>query len=82
MEIKTKYDIGQRIWIVYKADGEISMYIDTIAEISYSENLGVVYFPDICQEELKENEIILEEDIDKLLKEILKLQREIDSNDN
>lgn len=82
MEIKTRYDIGQRIWIVYKDDVEISMYVDTIVEISYNEDMGVMYFADICSEEIKEDEVILEHEIDRLLSKILDLKKEIDANDN
>lgn len=82
MEIKTKYNIGDKIWIIYRNDGEISMYVDTIVEISFNEDLGVMYFSDICSEEIKEDEVILEHEIDRLLSKILDLKKEIDANDN
>lgn len=82
MEIKTKYNIGDKIWIIYRNDGEISMYVDTIVEISFNEDLGVMYFSDICSEEIKEDEVILEHEIDRLLSKILDLKKEIDADDN
>ena len=33
MFIQTKYDIGQRIWIVYKHQGEVQVYCEPILEI-------------------------------------------------
>ena len=81
MEIKTKFNIGDKIWIVYRTDVEISMYVDTIIEISYNEDLGVMYFSDICSEEIKENEIILKDDVGKLLSTIENLQHKIDEEE-
>ena len=82
MEIKTKFNIGNKIWIVYRTDVEISMYVDTIVEISYNEDMGVMYFADIYSEEIKEDEVILEHEIDRLLSKILDLKKEIDADDN
>ena len=33
MTIKTKYEIGQRVWIVYENRGEACVYDDEIDEI-------------------------------------------------
>lgn len=43
MEIKTKYEIGQRIWIVYEDRGEVSVYDTTIDSIEYDKD-GLSYF--------------------------------------
>ena len=33
MKIETKYDVGQHIWVVYRANQEVSVYDDYIATI-------------------------------------------------
>lgn len=38
MEIKTKYEIGQKIWIVYRNKGEICMYCEAITSIIIDKN--------------------------------------------
>ena len=38
MKIETKYDIGQRIWIVYEHKGEAHIYEDEIVEICFAKD--------------------------------------------
>lgn len=55
MEIKTKYEIGQHIWVVYEDRGEAHVYDTVISEISYNEN-GIYYLTkeiiDITEEQI------------------------------
>lgn len=76
MKIETKYDIGQRIWIVYEHKGEVHVYEDKIIEICIAEK-GTVYLPNSCTDEVEESEIILYEDTDKLVERIKELTEQI-----
>ena len=77
MEIKTKYEIGQKIWIVYKNKGEVNLYCEPIINIVIDEN-GFYYCTDNHYDEIKEEDIILENDKDKLFERIKHLMKEID----
>lgn len=76
MKIETKYDIGQRIWIVYEHQGEIHVYEDKIIEICIAEK-GTVYLPNSCTDEVEEEEIILYKDMDKLVSKIKELAEDV-----
>lgn len=80
MKIETKYDVGQRFWIVYEHDREITCYIDTIEEIAFSSR-GVVYFSAYNQDETLEDDIILEGDLEGLTAKILEYQKQIDAEE-
>ena len=80
MKIETKYDIGQRIWIVYEHQGEIHVYEDKIIEICIAEK-GTVYLPNSCTDEVEESEIILYEDTEKLVNKIKEVMEEIKKNE-
>lgn len=80
MDIKTKYNIGDRIWCVYEArikygpTGEVSVYDDTITGIVYDKE-GITYETEFT--EIKEEDIILYVDADKLVEKIKELMNEI-----
>lgn len=86
MKIETKYNIGDKVWIVYepKTDstffGEVSIYTDTIVEIVIYKN-GIVYAFENCPEELKESEIIIYNEKDKLLAKIEELTNKIEERE-
>ena len=73
MELKTKYNIGQRVWIVAenKMHEEVGVFSDTIAEICVTEKRGLVYILNRLCDEVKEENIIPYEDTESLLQEIL-----------
>lgn len=75
MEIKTKYEIGQHIWIVYEDRGEVSVYDTYIDEISYSKN-GVVYLTKECND-YPEEAIIPYENSAQLIAKITELMNTI-----
>ena len=81
MNIKTKYEIGQRVWIVYKNKGEVCAYCEPVINIVIDEN-GFYYCTDNSYDEIKEENIILEDDKDKLFEKIKQLMKEIDEEEN
>ena len=92
MKIETKYNIGDRIWVVYEPiinnkygqnqpAGEISVYADEISSIEIDED-GITYvLKDSDYTELKEDEIILYHETDKLLEKIQGLMHKINKRE-
>lgn len=76
MTIKTKYEIGQRVWIVYENKGEVCVYDDYIDEICIGEN-GVYYMVKEACIDRAEEDIVLYEDTDKLVEKIKQIMKEI-----
>lgn len=75
MVIKTKYEIGQHVWIVYENQGEACVYDDYIGWITYEDYL--LYTTKKSYANIKEEEIINFEDTDKLVDRIKQLMQEI-----
>lgn len=75
MNIKTKYDVGTHIWIIYEHNGEVHVYDDYISSIGWEDYLFYVT-KESC-EELKEENVILYEEEDKLVERIKQLMLEI-----
>ena len=69
MKIETKYEIGDKIWIVYKEKQSVGIYYDFIHEIAINKDNNIIYYTKYT-EELEENEIILYHEKDKLLQKI------------
>lgn len=93
MKLETKYNIGDRIWVVYEPilnnqfhhnepAGEISVYEDTINSIEIYDD-GILYFLEVADiiEGLKEEDIILYDDTDKLINKIKELMNEINERE-
>ena len=80
MLIQTKYDIGQRIWIVYKNKGEVCLYCEAIQEIIFSKET-FSYMTENSYDEIKEIDVILENDKDKLFETIQQTMKEIDEEE-
>ena len=76
LKIETKYEIGQKIWIVYENNGEVCIYDDTIEGISIDKD-GILYFSEVGCIDLREDDIILYEDTGTLLNKIKDTMREI-----
>lgn len=76
MEIKTKYEIGQRVWIVYENKGEACVYDDYIDEICISES-GLYYMLKEASIDETEANIVLYENTDKLVEKIKQTMEEI-----
>lgn len=76
MEIKTKYEIGQRVWIVYENKGEACVYDDYIEEICVNSD-GINYMLKEACIDRAEEDIVLYEDTDKLVEKIKQIMQEI-----
>lgn len=92
MNIKTKYNIGDRVWVVYEPilnnqhyhnepAGEISIYDDVISLIEIHKNEMYYLLEKADCVDLKEDEIILYNETDKLLAKIQKLMNEINERE-
>ena len=68
MTIKTKYEIGQHVWVVYENYGEVCVYDDYIVSVTYENN--VKYVLKEGWSEVSEKEIILYENTDILVDKI------------
>ena len=76
MTIKTKYEIGQRVWIIYENQGEVCVYDDYIDEICISES-GLYYMLKEASIDETEANIVLYENTDKLVEKIKQTMEEI-----
>ena len=76
LKIETKYEIGQKIWIVYEHNGEVCIYDTTIESISIDKD-GILYFSEEGCDELREDDIILYDDTVALLNKIKNTMKEI-----
>ena len=82
MKIETKYNIGEKIWIVYEKEGEVHLYIDEISNIIINEKGNFVYCPKISDyEEYKEEDIISYKNKLKLMEKIHELAKKIAKED-
>ena len=76
MNIKTKYNIGEKIWIVYEHKKEIHVYIDEISNIIVNEKGNFAYCPKLSEyEEYKEEDIIPYKNKLKLMEKINELAK-------
>lgn len=84
MKIETKYDVGERIWIIDRggseSSGEVMVYSDVIAGINIDKD-GITYWSSESYDEVKEDEVIPYSDTQKLLEIILEIDREIAENE-
>lgn len=72
MKIETKYNIGDHIWYMYMDEGEVHIFDDYIVEIAINNN-DIAY---ICEEacsEIKQDNVVLYEDMEGLYNFIKKL---------
>lgn len=76
MKIQTKYEIGDKVWIVYENRGEACIYDDYIDEICIGEN-GLYYMVKEACIDRAEEDIVLYEDTDKLVEKIKQIMKEI-----
>lgn len=76
MTIKTKYEIGQRVWIIYENQGEACVYDDYIDEIFVNDE-GINYMLREACIDGKEENIIPYEDTDKLVEKIKQIMEDI-----
>lgn len=77
MVINNKFEIGQRVFIVYKYQGEVSVYDDYIAEISINNN-GINYWLEYATTDRVESDLVDYNDTDALVTKIKKLLEELE----
>ena len=75
MEINTKYEIGQHVWHIYENKGEVCVFDDFIGWITIEDEM--YYTLKESTVDVKEEDIILYEDTDTLLKKIIEIMKEI-----
>lgn len=77
MTIKTKYGIGDKVYVVFKETNksEIEVCVGTVQEILIKENT-IAYYVDTLFEEFKEEELISINDKERLTKRIDELSKE------
>lgn len=76
MQIKSKYDIGERIWVVYENQGEVSVYDDYIDEICMNNEKKIYYILKKACIDREEKDIVLYEDTETLVQKIKEILRE------
>ena len=76
MKIQTKYEIGDKVWIVYENRGEACVYDDYIDEIFVNDE-GINYMLREAYIDGKEENIIPYEDTDKLVEKIKQIMEDI-----
>lgn len=82
MEIKTKFNIGDRVWIVEEYQGEVLVYSDTIESFCISKDGITPWFKDSDAFELKEEELISYEDKESLIQKIYKLDKTLNEKED
>lgn len=75
MEINTKYEIGQHVWHIYENKGEVCVFDDFIGWITIEDDM--YYTLKESTVDVKEEDIILYEDTDTLLKKIIEIMEDI-----
>lgn len=70
MNIKTKFKIGEEVYIIFKEkDGFIQLFKDKVDEIIIN-NKDILYYGNILCEEFKEEQLISINDKELLIKKI------------
>lgn len=76
MNIRTKYDLGQAVWVIYEHNGEICVYDDIITEICIDKD-GIGYWLKTAGDEVGEEYLILYEEQEELADKIVNLMEDI-----
>lgn len=77
MVINNKFEIGQRVFVAYKYQGEVSVYDDYITEISVNNN-GITYWLEYSTIDRVEAELIDYNNTDELITRIKRLLKELE----
>lgn len=77
MTINTKFGIGDKVYVIYEYDGDVIVSKDKIVEISIGET-EVTYYVSIIDDEIKEDNLVLDADRDKVIDKIDKLLKKED----
>lgn len=78
MKIETKFNIGDRVWIVYENRGEVNVYSDEIDSMTI-ENSGrlSIWFKDSDAMDVYEEDLIRYEDLKTLSERVLELDNKV-----
>ena len=78
MKIETKFNIGDRVWIVYENRGEVNVYSDEIDSMTI-ENSGrlLIWFKDSDAMDVYEEDLIRYEDLKTLSERALELDNKV-----
>lgn len=79
MKVETKYDIGDKVWVVYECNGEVNVYSDIIDSIVVTKEGVRIWFKECCDCDMTEDEIILYEDTEALVDKIMELDNKINN---
>ena len=75
MKIETKYNIGDKVWVVYENQGEVSVYDTIVEEIVFNNKETYYYGKEAI--DIYEPNMILYNDSDELYNKIIDLMNEI-----
>lgn len=79
MKIETKYDIGQRFWVIYKEHDHVAIYDTEIQYIDFCKD-GIRYV-DKEYNDHEESEIVLYEDTEQMAERIKEILDEIEQEE-
>ena len=79
MVIKTKYKIGQRMWLVSKNEPhkEVEVYSDLIDQVIIYNDGEIYYFLKELCDDVREDKLIPYDDTERLLQEIINIDNRL-----
>lgn len=78
MKIETKFNIGDRVWIVYEYKGEVNVYSDEIDSITIEKSGKLlIWFKDSDAMDVYEEDLIRYEDLKTLSERVLELDNKV-----
>lgn len=79
MVIKTKYQIGQRVWLVSENEPhkEVEVFSDVIDQVVIYNDGEIYYFLKELCDDVKEDKLIPYEDTERLLQEIIDIDNRL-----
>lgn len=78
MKIETKFNIGDRVWIVYENRGEVNAYSDEIDSMTIEKSGKLlIWFKDSDAMDVYEEDLIRYEDLKTLSERILELDNKV-----
>ena len=84
MKIESKYNIGDRVWIVdsdYRHE-MVYVYSDTINTICVNGNNEIRLLFNNCDDDLPEDEVVAYSDLEKLTERIITLEKSVRVKNN
>lgn len=84
MKIESKYNIGDRVWILdcdYRHE-MVYVYSDTINTICIDSNNEIKLWFDNCDDDLPEDKVVAYSDLEKLTERIITLEKSVRVKNN